>query len=334
LAEEARAELVGPEQGTWLARLDLERENLLAAHAWCDRAEGGAELGLRLVFALKLYMIYRGFLALLSRATVEALARPGAGGRSLARCRALHSAGQLGFLMGHYDEAQGYLEESLAIARELGDQRRVGTVLEELGAVLSGQGDLPAARRHFEEALSLARELGNKRELAAATNALAQFHRMQGELDTAEPLYEQMLGLARALDDRESIAIGLLNLAMVAVGREAGDSARDRLLEAVAIAEEIGSKPAGQCALEVAAGLAALRRDWVRAARYFGSAEAQIAQTGLKRDPADEAFLVPLVAHTRQALGAPAFAAAETVGRGLNYEQALGDARAWLEGPH
>ena len=28
----------GPSRATWLARLDLERENLLAAHAWCDRA--------------------------------------------------------------------------------------------------------------------------------------------------------------------------------------------------------------------------------------------------------------------------------------------------------
>ena len=53
LAEEAEPELVGREQGAWFARLDLERENLLAAHSWCDHAEDGAELGLRLVFSLK-----------------------------------------------------------------------------------------------------------------------------------------------------------------------------------------------------------------------------------------------------------------------------------------
>jgi len=286
------------------------------------------------VFAMKLYMIYRGLLAVLHRATAHALARPGAQERSLARCRALHTAGQLGFLMGRYGEAQACLEESLSIARELGDKGRAGTVLQELGAVFSGQGDLGAARRHFEEALGLARELGNKRELAAATNALAQLHRMQGELDTAEPLYEQVLGLARELNDRESIAIGLLNLAMTAIGRGAGGRARDRLLEAIAIAGEIGSKPAGQCALEVAAGLAALRKEWARAAACFGSAEAQMGETGLKRDPADEAFLAPLIAKARHALGAPAFAAAETAGRGLGYEEAMTDARAWLESQH
>ncbi len=54
MAERASPELVGPNQGMWLARLDLEGENLLAAHAWCDQAQDGAELGLRLVFAIKL----------------------------------------------------------------------------------------------------------------------------------------------------------------------------------------------------------------------------------------------------------------------------------------
>ena len=99
-AEQARAKIVGPDQGAWLARLDLEAENLLAAHAWCDRVEGGGELGMRLVFAAKLYLFYRGRLALLHRATLEALARPGAEGRTLARCRALHTAGQVGFSHG------------------------------------------------------------------------------------------------------------------------------------------------------------------------------------------------------------------------------------------
>src|SRR5206468_2091170 len=56
-AETARPELVGPNQGAWLVRLDLERENLLAAHAWCDRVPSGGELGLRLVFAIKLYLM-------------------------------------------------------------------------------------------------------------------------------------------------------------------------------------------------------------------------------------------------------------------------------------
>ena len=177
----------------------------------------------------------------------------------------------------------------------------------------------------------MARELGNQREIAAALNVLAQLLRSEGELDAAEPLYEQGLALARELQDRESIAIGLLNLAMVSVDRALRDRARPMLLEALAIADEIGSKRTGQCVLEVSAGLAALREEWGAAARFFGAAQAQAEQTGLQRDPADEAFLAPRIDAARKALGASGFAAAEAAGHALGYPEALGELRAWLE---
>ena len=40
-----------------------------------------------------------------------------------------------------------------------------------------------------------------------------------------------------------------------------------------------------------------------RARRFFGVAEAQTALSGLHRDAADEAFLAPLIAKTREAMG-------------------------------
>jgi non-specific serine/threonine protein kinase len=331
LAEAASPELDGPDQAAWLARIDVERENLLAAHAWCDRAQDGAALGLRLVHSVKTYWVNRGLLGLGDRVTVEALARAGAQERSLARCRGLFDVGQLECLMGRYGEAQRYLVESLAIAREVEDTRMVAAVLQPLGWASLGQGDLAAARAHFAEALDLAHQLGNKHELAAVLNALAQLHRLEGDPDTAEPLYEKVVALARELGDRESIAIGLLNLAMVSIGRGSGARAGRMLLEVFAIAEEIGSKPAGQSVLEVSAGLASSSKEWERAARFFGMAEAQTEQTGLHRDPADEAFLAPLITKTRNVLGAEAFASAEAVGRALTYEEAAAEARAWLE---
>ena len=233
--------------------------------------------------------------------------------------------------MGRYEEARGYLEESLAIARELGDKGRIAMALQPLGTACLGQGDRATAQTHLHEALTLAQELGNKRELAGAFNALAQLHRAEAELDRAEPLYEQVLALARELDDRESIAIGLLNLAMVSIGRGSGDRAGAMLLEVLAIAAETGSKPVEQSALEVSAGLAALRAEWNRTARFYGAAESRTAQTGLHRDPADEAFLALYIAKARAALGVATFGAAEAAGRALSNEAAMAEARAWLE---
>ena len=211
--------------------------------------------------------------------------------------------------------------------------RRVAAGLQPLAMAFLGQGDLGTARRHTEEALALERELENKHQIAAALNALAQIDRLEGELDSAEPLYEKVMTLGHEMQDREMIAIALLNLAMVAIGRGSGDQARRVLLEALAIAEEIGSIPGGQSVLEVSAGLAALRKEWEGVARFFGSAEARIAQTGLHRDPADEAFLMPLIAAARERLGAAAFAASETAARSLSYEEAMAGVRGWLEQP-
>jgi predicted ATPase/class 3 adenylate cyclase len=328
--DRAMKKLFGPEQGEWLARLDLERENVLTAHAWCDRAEDGATSGLRLAHDVQVYLLNRGLMGLTLRMTKEAIARPGAQRRDVARSRACFDAGQTCCFMGRYDEGRLLLEESLAIAREVGDAHRVAAALQPLAMAHLGLGDKAAARGYAEEALALARKEGDKREVAGALNTLAQFHRAEGALDPAEPLYEQVLAIAREIGDKESIAIALLNLAMVSIGREAVDRARHMLLEALAIALETGSKPVAQSVLEVSAGLASAIGDHDRAARLYGVAEEQNTLTGMHRDPADEAFLAPLVARSREALGAAAFTAAERTGRSLAYKNALPEARAWL----
>ena len=331
LAEDARPALAGHEQGTWLARLDVERENLLAAHAWCDRSAQGGALGLRLCHALSPYIYARGLLALGRRMAATALARPGAPSRTLDRSRVLFQAGQLDCFMGRYEEAQRELGESLDIAREIDDPLRVAATLQPLAMAAAGRGDLAGARRYLEEAAALARELNDRRELAGAINGLAQIHRMENQYEPAEPLFVEVVELARELGDRESTAIGLINLAMVSIARDAGSRARELLAEVVTIAQEIGSKPVAQGAFDTATALGAWREEWGVAARFWGVAEAQGAAIGYQRDPADSAFVLPWVDRARVALGSR-FDAAEREGRALAYEQAVDEARRWLAG--
>ena len=89
----------------------------------------------------------RGLLTLSYRITVESLSGANAQKRSLPRCRALQIVGQLNNMMGRYAEAQRYLEETLAIAREIGDRERVAAVLQPLGLACLGQGDHAAGGR-------------------------------------------------------------------------------------------------------------------------------------------------------------------------------------------
>jgi len=63
------------------------------------------------------------------------------------------------------------------------------------------------------------------------------------------------------------------------------------------------------------------------------AAEAYSAQTGIRRDAGDAAFLEPLIAAARTALSTELFSAADAAGRQLAYDEVIGEARVWLESP-
>jgi predicted ATPase/class 3 adenylate cyclase len=332
LAERARPELQGPHQGHWLGELDREKENFLAAHRWCDEAESGVERGLQLVFLLKLYWYQRGLLTLGHRVTLEALARSRAGDKTVPRSRGLADVGQFCAFMGRYAEARRYLEESLAIARELGDEKRIAAVLQPLGSVCMGEGDVERAQAVFAEGIEVARSVGNPRQLASVLNSQAQLLRQQNDLTSAAALYGEVIGIVRELGDQESVAIGLLNLAIVAIEKGAHDDGQELLRQAIGIAIETGSQHLGQAALDVVAGLCAARADHRTALRFFGAAEAQAKRSGLRRDSADAAFLMPLIERSRNVLEARAAEVLEREGAGWTYDEALRQAAARVSG--
>jgi non-specific serine/threonine protein kinase len=332
-AETTRRDSAGLRPALWMARLEADTENLLAALASCDHLPGGGTLGLRLSRALRHFWIRSGRMDLGLRVATAALARLPAGERNADRTRALFDVGQLNFYAGNFSQGKRYLEECLAIAREIGDLQRVEYALQPLGGCCVGVGDIEAARRHHEEAVALARTLDDRNELAAAINNLAQFHRTQGALDVAEPMYQEVLTLATQMSNQETIAIGLMNLAMLWIERRSPERARALLKQVYALERETGSIPGVQSFVEITAGLAALCGEWTRTARFYGAAEAIAAQTGLHRDPTDEAFLRPRVADAMRALGDAAFTEEESAGRATPREAIVEEARAWLEEP-
>ncbi len=331
LAEEVWPKLLGADTADWFRLLDLDRENFLVAHAWCGRMAGGAELGLRLVFALADYWLPFGRLELGHRLTVEAVRRAEAQQRTLERSRGLSAAAQLAYLAGRYAEAQGFLEESLPINRQLGNESQITYDLRFLGMLATAQGRFTEARGYIEEALAMARPMGSKLQLGAALTALADLNRLEGDFEAAEPLYQESLALGRALADPRDIIVSLLNLASVSIARGSSERPRGLLLEALAIVVEPGLKPEGGFVLETAAGLAAFLEEWERAAHLSGAADAQYKRLGIQSEPVNEAFLAPLIAKAREALGAAAFASADAAGRALSYDAALAEARAWLQ---
>jgi predicted ATPase/DNA-binding winged helix-turn-helix (wHTH) protein len=329
-ASRARLELVGSAQGAWYRRVDEERENILAAQRCCEDS-GQALLGLRLVSSLKGYWVNRGLVALARGVILSVLERIPERGRQ--RARTLYDAGQMAYFMGLFPESRTQLEESLDIARGLDDKVLIGLVLQPLGLACAGAGDRAAARPYLEEAIALAREQQEPRRVAARVNSLAQLHRMEGDFAAAVPLYEHVVELSRGLGDRVSEAFALLNLAMTSADRGDLPRARAALDGAMACVSPARSR-VGQSVLEVCAGLAAMASDWDRAARLYGAAAAEAARSGVRPDPADEAFLARHMEKARAARGPEFFAALEKRGRELSYEHALEEARAWLGEAH
>jgi tetratricopeptide (TPR) repeat protein len=321
-----------PSSGRGCSGLDAERENLLAAHRWCDHAENGGESGLWLVGALRGYWLRRGLLqmgiahhrggAVACKRTdpgpAEMLGVAG-GGMALVLDRGITPSPGCTPTRAWASPAKRSTAPSMAF------------VLILKGMVCETQGDRAAALRHLEEAIALSRAVGEPHQLAQAVHALGELHRAHGNLDAAQPSYEEALSLQRQVGDSYESAICLLNLARVAIQRGSGESARTMLLEALAIAAEIGSRLVGQFVLDISAWLAAFVGDAARAARFFGAAEAQLERTAYHRETVDEAPMAPLIAQTRARLGQDGFAAAEQAGRALDYDEATTEVRAWLK---
>src|SRR5213075_597922 len=80
--------------------------------------------------------------------------------------------------------------------------------------------------------------------------------------------------IGRRVDVRESIAMRGRVVARGGVDGRVGGGAGQTLYAVTGIVEEIGSKYVGQSILEVSVGLAVLRREWQRATRFYGAAEA------------------------------------------------------------
>lgn len=328
VAERARAALRGEERARAIAQLDDERDNLLCALA-IDASDEADPLALRMADALRYYLFNQGLPSIALRSAEALLARPSLRPRTLAKCKTLFAAGQMAYFMGRHAEAIAHLTESLDIARELRDDFRIAATLQPLGTACIGKGDYATAAGHLDEAVARADQLQAKHELIAALNARAMLHRLEREREKAELLYGRALDLARAEHDAESVSLLLLNLTIVHIDSRQPAAARAALAEAIENGMKAQSRPALQAAVDVAAGLAAIDGDWPRAARLFAVAEAEAASTGLRRDPADNASLAPLLQATRDALGG-GYAGCAAAAAQLPLDGAVAEIVAWL----
>ena len=333
LAEDALAQVQGPQQGAWMLRLAQEQEDILAAHHWCLRAAEGPQAAVRLVACLWRYWVASGQLERGHALAEQALARAPAGLDPLWHCRARWAIGQIAFRMGRYAESLAHAERSLALAVAIADAELIAICQSLRAKGLHSTGRLEEASWHYQQACETARKLASPFWLGAALNNLAELHRSMGQIEAAEACYEEAISITRKLQSPEGIFVPLCNLARVAVVAGKLERARCLLLESLQLATDAELRGMGEDVLEVAAGLASVRLEPTTAARFYGAAMARMSDSGSQREPVDEAFVAPLMAAAEADVGNAEFALARAQGWALGRQAAIIEVKRWLERP-
>ena len=125
LAESAEKALIGPDQRTWLDRLERELGNLRAALEWFIQASQASN-ALRLAAALWFFWDMRGHLREGQRWLETALDLEGTDGTEGAA--ALNASGWLALVQhGSYAQAITTLEQARSTSSQMGDTSRLGT---------------------------------------------------------------------------------------------------------------------------------------------------------------------------------------------------------------
>ncbi len=109
-----------------------------------------------------------------------------------------------------------------------------------LGVVRSSQGDFDAAAAYMDQALAILREVGNSSQYAYLLNNRAIIAGKTGDLDTAQRLLEERLAICEELHDWFGQATGLTNLGNIPTMRNDIRTGQKYYLRALRIAEEHG----------------------------------------------------------------------------------------------
>ncbi|HKV58716.1 MAG TPA: tetratricopeptide repeat protein [Ktedonobacteraceae bacterium] len=249
VAEEAEVQTKGMQQEKWLERLEREHDNMRAALGWMmERQE--VELLLRLSGALWWFWAVHGHISE-GRQWLERALTAGSEAVPSLRAKALYASGALAYIQDDQSQAESRFRESLALYRQLGEQRGVGISLYKLGLVAWSKGDYPAARTLVEEALLLHRELGNEMDIADSLLLLSHLCINYSEYSQGRALLEEGLALFRDWDDTWGVAYTLIHLARVVFLQGDSDGARSVSAECLAVSRALGYKGGIAAALAV-----------------------------------------------------------------------------------
>jgi serine/threonine protein kinase/tetratricopeptide (TPR) repeat protein len=244
LVQRAREMLTGPEHAEQRIRVDLLRAELEGIRTSFDKSAG-----------------------ILKPALEEARSI----GNAILQAQILGQLGRLCTWQADVVGAKRYLEEALAMARTAGDTDTLIFNLRQLGNSLTLQ--TPAeGLKYLQESVDLAQKHGDRYGEAHGLNSVAIAQTLLGDFTQAEATYLRGLELNRSVKNRVSEAMILGNVAALHAAMGELDRAERELVDAMAIAKELGAAPLrmngeiGFADISLRRGRNEDARKWIRAA--------------------------------------------------------------------
>jgi len=306
-AEVTAPHLEGADQATWLNRLARDDNNIRAALTWAHECRY-ADLGLRLVRALKVYWFVRGHLVEGYEQTIRFTGLPESAAFPILCSDALNAAGFLARESGDYAHAYAASRESLALSHRLNDRKRAADALANLGYVALQQGEHADAQDLFQRSLATNRELGNQQGIADSLSFLALTAFRANDLDEAQRMNEESLAIWVALDDWQATVWARTRLALVLLEQGAHMAAYNVLMTSLITARELDFRPGFSWSFDGLAQLASQHGIPHLAARLATVAAAVRAVAGIRLSAMEQAENEHLLNQIRAAIGPERYA--------------------------
>jgi predicted ATPase/transcriptional regulator with XRE-family HTH domain len=145
---------------------------------------------------------------------------------------------------GSYPTAQSYLQQSLDLLRETGNQAGIALVLDKLGYVTFHLGEYPESEQYYGESLALFKEIGDRLGTAMAVGGLGLVAWGYGgtRLNEAKRFFEESLDICREIGHQSHIQIRLSLLGHVSNSLGSYEEAHRYFQEAWDLAKQLGKK--------------------------------------------------------------------------------------------
>ncbi len=178
-------------------------------------------------------------------------------------------------ILGNITLALEYYHNSASFFDQCGDKRSLSRVLGQIGTAYQSIEDSTKALEYLHRSLDLHIHLGQKFDEAIAANNLGNLYVMLSDYTKAMEYYNRALEIDKGLGAKSGVASTTLNLGELFTMKEfAGysvESAKEFILSALSLYEEIGEKQGQSQCHEALAELHANDKNWEQAYQHFAT---------------------------------------------------------------